>query len=210
MIKLEATRSAREQDFYNYLRTAVDGAPGKHYAGSDWHDAIVRLEPDTIVTTNYDKIIERATSGGYSTHTFDSDRVAGDIRRRVPTLLKIHGSNDRIEDVILTRTDYTRLRLHGVHALGVLQALLLTRTSLLIGYSLGDPDIQLLFENVLGGRNEAPAHYMLTQDSLPDYERDVLRYSYGITPITYPEGRHEDALAALQSLAEIVQGSKPS
>ena len=70
--------------------------------------------------------------------------------------------------------------------------------------------MQLLFENVLGGRNEIPAHYMLTQDSLPDYERDVLRYSYGVTPITYPAGKHEDGLASLQTLADLVQNASPS
>lgn len=209
LIKHEATRTSRLQDFFNFLRTAVDGRPGHQFAGSAWHEAIVRLEPDLLVTTNYDKILERATSDGFSTHSFDSERIAGEIRRRVPTLMKVHGTIDKIEDVILTRADYTRLRLHGVHALSVLQALLLTRTALLVGYSLGDPDIQLLFENVLGGGTEAPAHYMLTEDSLPEYERDVLRYSYGITPLTYAAGNHADALLALQQLADLVQGSQP-
>lgn len=209
LIKHEASRTSRLQDFFSFLRTSVDGHPGQQFAGSPWHEAIVRLEPDLIVTTNYDKILERATNDGFSTHSFDSERIAGEIRRRVPTLMKIHGTIDKVEDVILTRADYTRLRLHGVHALSVLQALLLTRTALLVGYSLGDPDIQLLFENVLGGGTEAPAHYMLTEDSLPEYERDVLRYSYGITPLTYAAGNHDDALVALQQLADLVQGSQP-
>lgn len=209
LIKHEASRTSRLQDFFRFLRTSVDGPPGHQFGGSAWHDAIVRLEPDLIVTTNYDKILERATSDGFSTHSFDSERIAGEIRRRVPTLMKIHGTIDKIEEVILTRADYTRLRLHGVHALSVLQALLLTRTALLVGYSLGDPDIQLLFENVLGGGTEAPAHYMLTEDSLPEYERDVLRYSYGITPLTYAAGNHDDALVALQQLSDLVQGSQP-
>lgn len=209
LVKLEAKRLSREQDFFNFIRSAVDGKVGSNFEGSDWHEAIVRLEPDLIVTTNYDKILERSTSGGYSTHTYESERVAGDVRRRVPTLLKIHGSVDHIEDTILTRTDFTRLRLHGVHALSVLQALFLTRTVLLLGYSLGDPDIQLLFENVLGGRNESPAHYMLTQDSLPDYERDVLRFSYGVTPITYTAGQHHEGLSTLQALADLVQSAGP-
>ncbi|KQX69593.1 hypothetical protein ASD06_00570 [Angustibacter sp. Root456] len=201
---------SREQDFFSYIRTAVDGRAGSNFDGSEWHDALVKLEPDLIVTTNYDKIIERSTGHGYSTHTYESERVAGDVRRRIPTLLKIHGSVDAIEDTILTRTDFTRLRLHGVHALSVLQALFLTRTVLLLGYSLGDPDIQLLLENVLGGRNESPAHYMLTQDSLPDYERDVLRYSHGVTTITYPSGEHERGLASLRVLADLVQSAKPA
>jgi len=209
LIRHEAVQKSRLQDFYNYIRVAVDGKPGASFDGSAWHDAVVKLEPQLIVTTNYDKILERATGNGYSTHEFSSDRVAGDVRRRVPTLLKIHGSVDAIEDIVLTRTDYTRLRLTGAHALGVLQALFLTRTALLVGYSLGDPDIQLLFENVLGGRNEAPAHYMLASDDMPGYEQDVLQYSYGVTPVKYAAGSYDDALKALVELADLVQGSKP-
>jgi len=210
LMKQEAKRSAREQDFFNYIRVTVDGKPTANYKGSEWHDAIVKMEPDLIITTNYDKIIERATGGGYSTHDYKSERVAGDVRRKVPTLLKIHGSVDAIEDVIFARTDYTRLRLHGVHALTVLQALFMTRTALLLGYTLRDPDIQLLFENVFGGRNESPAHYMLTSGSLPDYERDVLRYSYGVNAVTYTAGNHGEGLAMLQELADLVQGSRPA
>lgn len=209
LTKQEAKRAAREQDFFNHIRSAVDGKPANNYQGSEWHEVIVKLEPDLIVTTNYDKIIERATGGGYSTHDYKSERVAGDVRRRVPTLLKIHGSVDAIEDIVFARTDYTRLRLHGVHALAVLQALFMTRTALLLGYSLRDPDMQLLFENVFGGRNESPAHYMLTSNSLPDYERDVLRYSYGVNAVTYTAGNYSEALSMVQELADIVQSSRP-
>ncbi len=210
LTKQEAKRLSREQDFFNHVRAAVDGKPTANYQGSEWHDSIVKMEPDLIVTTNYDKIIERATSGGYSTHDYKSERVAGDVRRKVPTLLKIHGSVDAIEDIVFARTDYTRLRLHGVHALTVLQALFMTRTALLLGYTLRDPDIQLLFENVFGGRNESPAHYMLTSDSLPDYERDVLRYSYGVSAITYKAGDFGEALGMLQELSDFVQSSRPA
>lgn len=210
LVKQEAKRLTREQDFYRFIRGAVDGSGLAKFQGSAWHDAIIRLEPDLIITTNFDNILERATQHGYSTHSYKSERVAGEVRRKEPTLLKIHGSVDEVEDIIFARTDYTRLRLHGVHALTVLQALFLTRTTLLLGYSLRDPDIQLLLENVFGGRNETPAHYMLAQDSLPDYERDVLRYSYGIGAITYPTGQHGAALTMLQELAELVQSSKPA
>jgi hypothetical protein len=79
----------------------------------------------------------------------------------------IHGTVDKVDEIVLSRTDYSRLRLHGAQALEVLEALLLTRTALLVGYGLRDPDVQLLFENVFGARDETPAHYILTPDNVP-------------------------------------------
>lgn len=207
LLRQEAKRLGKGNDFNKYISVAVDGKLGGNYGGSSWHEALVRLEPNIIVTTNYDRILERATKNGYNTHGYDSDRIAGDVRRGLPTLLKIHGTVDKIEDVILSRTDYTRLRTQGAHALGVLQALFLTRPALLLGYTLRDPDIQLLLENVFGGRNELAAHYMLAPDSLPDYEQDVLRYSYGVNVVTYVGG-HDEGLKMLEDLADAVEGSR--
>ncbi len=209
LVRQEARGQGREQDLLTGVRRAVDGPPGSYFEGSGWHEAIVRLESQVIVTTNYDKIIERATNGGYSMHEYGSDRVAGDVRRTVPVLLKIHGNVDNIEDIVLTRTDYTSLQIKGTQALRVLEALLLTRTALLLGYSLRDPDMQLVLENVLGGRGEAPAHYILCSDDLPDYERDMLRFCYGVNAVTHPAGDYSAALAYLDQLADIVQSAPP-
>jgi hypothetical protein len=207
LLRQEANRLGKLQDLHKQIQVAVDGKHPDNYQGSEWHAAIVRMEPTTIVTTNYDKIIERATSNGYNSHDYKSEALAGDIRRGVPTLLKIHGTVDQIEGIVLSRTDYTRARLHGVHAMRVLQALFLTRPALLLGYRLRDPDIQLLLENVFGGRGETPAHFMLAPESLPDYERDVLRYSYGVNAITYA-GSHDAALDMLKQLADIVENTR--
>lgn len=147
-----------------------------------------------IVTTNYDKIIERATSSGYVVHDYNSDSVAADVRRNYPLLLKIHGTVDRMDGIVLSRRDYTDVRNNGAHAMETLHALLVTRPALLLDYRLHDPDLQLVLENIFGGRKQIPAHYMLAPDNIPDYERDVLTYSYGVNVITYPDGDHGEAL----------------
>jgi hypothetical protein len=206
LLRQECARLSKMQDLHKAIKVAVDGKASDPFLGSLWHESIVRLDPSTIVTTNYDKIIERATSNAYNQHDFRSTSVAGDVRRGEPTLLKIHGTVDHIESIVLARTDYTRVRLHGAHAMQVLQALFLTRPALLLGYRLRDPDIQLLLENVFGGRGDTPAHFMLTSEAIPDYEREVLKYSYGVSAVTY-SGSHEEGLTMLQGLAEVVENS---
>lgn len=210
LLRIEARACRQEQTLISTLRTLVDGTSGHSYVGGRWHDAIVKLEPSVIVTTNYDKIIERATSFGYSTHEYESATAAADVRRNVPVLLKIHGSVDHMDKVILSRKDYTDVRLRGERMLDTLRALFLTRPALLIGYSLQDPDLQLILENVFGGRNELPSHYVLCEDQVPDYEAEILRYSYGINTIKFPTGRFDVSLERFEALAELVSSTAPA
>ena len=83
-------------------------------------------------------------------------------------LVKIHGSVDDATNLVMTRSDYARLRRLGAHVLEVLQALFLTKTALFVGYGFGDPDVQLLLENVMGARGEVAAHYLLTSNDKDD------------------------------------------
>ncbi len=76
LLRQEARRAGRDQDFLSHVRQAVDGKSPDNYPGSAWHEALLRLEPTIIVTTNYDKIIERASAGGYAAHFYNSGRVA--------------------------------------------------------------------------------------------------------------------------------------
>jgi SIR2-like domain len=210
LLKIDAGNRSRLQDMFSVLKESVDGAAGHLFPGSEWHEAIVRAEPQVIVTTNYDKIIERATSSGYVVHEYNSPAVAADVRRNYPLLLKIHGTIDRVEGIVLSRRDYTDVRRQGTHAMETLHALLLTRPALLLGYRLRDPDLQLILENIFGGQNQTPAHYMLAPDDMPDYERDVLTYSYGVTVIPYPSGDHAEALRRFQELADLVAATPPA
>ncbi|MGA4778574.1 SIR2 family protein [Cellulosimicrobium sp. AB352] len=209
LLRQHARAKSQEQAVHTQLRRSVDGHPPNVFTGGEWHEQIVRLEPRVIITTNFDKILERATNDGYASHSFDSPTVASDVRRGEPVLLKMHGTVDHIERVVLSRRDYTRLRVDGRPMLEVIQALFLTRVALFIGYSLRDPDMQLLLENNFGGTDGPPAHYVLLGDNLPDFEREVLRFSYGVTPVLYPAGDHDQALGMLRVLADEVEAARP-
>ena len=70
LLKIDGRNRSRLQDMFASIKELVDGSHAHLFAGSEWHDAIVRAEPRVIVTTNYDKIIERATSAGYVVHEY--------------------------------------------------------------------------------------------------------------------------------------------
>lgn len=209
LLRMDSQHRARLQDMHGAIKEFVDGPRGDPFSGSSWHEAIVRAEPQVIVTTNYDKIIERATDSGYNVHDYTSSAVAADVRRGYPLLLKIHGTVDRVEGMVLSRRDYAAVRHAGAHAMETLHALLLTRPALLIGYRLHDPDLQLILENIFGGGDQSPAHYMLAGDDMPDYEREVLTSSYGVNVMSYTKGEHAEALKHFEELADLVAATPP-
>ena len=209
LLRFDAAERSRTQDLYTAIKEAVDGPKNHLFRGNRWHDAMMAMEPSIIVTTNFDKIIERTTMGGFQVHRYTSTQIAADIRRNYPTLIKIHGCLDQVEEIVLSRHDYTLARQRGVHAFDTLHALFLTRPVLFLGYSLDDPDLQLILENVRGGREEVPPHYILISDDIHSYRKRVFRDSYGVVPICYPAGNYDEAFERFKELSDIVTNTPP-
>ena len=70
-------------------------------------------------------------------------------------LLKLHGSVEKHDSITLTRGDYQSLmRNHGA-LLGLVQAMLLTKHMLFVGYSLTDEDFHDVMRDVRAARAEA-------------------------------------------------------
>src|SRR3989442_1582129 len=56
------------------------------------------------------------------------------VRSQARWLLKLHGSLDHPEDIVLTRNDYLGLAERAGALFGILQAMLMTRHMLFVGY----------------------------------------------------------------------------
>jgi hypothetical protein len=209
LLRGRARAQAKEQDFLKRIAMVTDGGTKttEQYQPSQIHQTLLSLEPDVLLTTNYDRILERATNNGYNVHPYDSTALAGDVRSGMPVLVKVHGSVDSASKIVLTRSDYTRLRREGAHALEVLQALFLTKTALFVGYGFSDPDIHLLLENVLGARGDVAAHYLLT-GTVPEYQREVYQFSYGTAAVTYAQGGYAEMQRMLELLSMQVEARR--
>jgi len=144
--------------YLSTIKRAVEGPTGDPYRPSTLYEVLLALEPQVVFTTNYDKLFETASQNGYASHQFASRTLAGDLRRGDPVLVKLHGSTDSVRDVVLTRTDFARVMDQGNSVFEVLRALSLTSTLLFVGYSLDDPDIQLVLQAVGRGSLDPEAH----------------------------------------------------
>ena len=116
------------------------------------HALLADLPVTETVTTNYDSRFEQAVSAPPSA---DRPLVVLPYESLTETgrwLLKLHGSipgpgAGPPVDLVLTRDDYFRHARERAALSGILQALLLTRTLLFVGFSLADDDFyQIAFD----------------------------------------------------------------
>jgi hypothetical protein len=186
------------------IRAAVDGPTGDKFKPSPLFQKLLALEPRIVFTTNYDKLFDIASKGGFAVHPFDSKGLSHDLRLGEPVLVQLHGSTNAINDIVLTRTDYARVMKSGREVFDALGALSLTATILFVGYSLDDPDIQLVLQAVGRPGMSPEAHFMLAPEPESPSRIPVFRESFGVSALPYPAGDHAAADDALAELGELV------
>ena len=109
------------------------------------HSLLASLPATEVVTTNYDCLFEEASSAAHhEAAVLPYEPVAGHTR----WLLKLHGSITHPADIVLTREDYLRYADRRAALGGIVQALLITRHMLFVGFSLKDDNFQRLVDDV--------------------------------------------------------------
>jgi hypothetical protein len=112
------------------------------------HGLVASMQVHEAVTTNFDRLYESAAeSAGRESAVLPYENVESGQS----WLLKLHGSIEE-EDIVLTRRDYLDIPVAAGALLGVVQALLLTRHMLFLGYSLIDEDFNAIVDQVRRAR----------------------------------------------------------
>ena len=120
------------------------------------HQLLASLPVTEAATTNYDVLFEKAWDDAGRRHAVLPRQSVRDAPR---WLLKLHGSIDDPDRIVLSRDDYLRFEGEGVALAGVVQAMLLTRHMLFVGYSLSDDNFHRLVHQVrraVGGAADRP------------------------------------------------------
>ncbi|MDY7227558.1 SIR2 family protein [Hyalangium rubrum] len=206
---LEVADFCKEELGAAYHQFLTDKLRGDKEALPAVHQTLMQLPFSAWVTTNYDKLLERAYAaekGAYPktlTHK-DTEALGGLLFNGGPFILKAHGDIDRPETVVLTSRDYSEI-IHANPAFNeVFTGLLLTKALFFVGYSLSDPDFRLLMDRQLTHfRGYVPERYALMTDLGP-VERDVLWRTARIRVIPYTSGKHEEVPLFLRALKDAV------
>lgn len=110
------------------------------------HRIIGRLPISSIWTTNFDTLIERAlTDAGRRVDVKSSDSdIALAQKRRDVVLYKMHGDIARPDEIVICKADYERYaRAHPLFQT-TLEAELVAKTFLFLGFSFSDPNLNYM------------------------------------------------------------------
>lgn len=116
------------------------------------HGLLASLPSKEAVTTNFDSLFENAASvagSGIAVLPRDPRKTDGRL------LLKLHGSIDDHNGMILTRSDYLRMPRQYGALMGLVQGLLMLRKMVFVGYSLSDEDFHELLDEVRAARGDS-------------------------------------------------------
>jgi hypothetical protein len=124
-------------------------------------EVIARLPLRHIWTTNYDKLIERAFAAiGRPLDPISSGSdIAVKPRAGAVRLYKMHGSVDRLDDLVISTDDYELFRKKRGAFLPLLHAHLSSFSILFIGLSFTDPNVRHVLSLIRENFSEAPPEH---------------------------------------------------
>ena len=135
------------------IATALGRILRAHPAPSLAHCLLAMLPVDEAVTTNYDTLYEIACEGnGRPVAALPREAVSDQSR----WVLKLHGGIDHPEDLVFTRSDYLRYDERRAALKGIVQAMLMTRMMLFVGFSMNDDNFHRIIDDVRKARVHAP------------------------------------------------------
>lgn len=162
---LDILKTSNQSDFESILSSENSNFNGEDISNSN-EKLLFDLGAEIYLTTNIDSSLEyvKAHIGKASLPIWNYKTDAVEIRDALitrgveenPLVIRLHGDLNNKESLIFTSTDYAQLRLKNNYVFEtLLPAILTTYTILFVGYSLDDPDIKMLLENVskVQGRN---------------------------------------------------------
>ncbi len=171
-----------------------DAAPGSV------HQALARLGVRAILTTNYDPLIEEVgETPRRQVYTWrDSDKALRDLDSGRKVLLKVHGTAEHHDTVVMTELEYHKARSEASYQ-RILSHLLQGYTFLFIGYGMNDPlDLDLVLKwNAEAFKSAARRHYAFLKDP-SDNDRDRYEREYNVRVIPYSD--HAQLPAILEEL----------
>jgi hypothetical protein len=132
-------------------------------------EALKRIRPFAIVTTNYDQLLEWLFP---QYHVTVGEQILRADLAKIGDLLKIHGSISRPESLVLTSEDYKDYSVRQRYLSAKLLTYFLEHPIVFLGYSVTDPNIRELLlhiDLILAARGQCIGNiYLVEYSSQPE------------------------------------------
>lgn len=154
------------------------------------HQAFCTIPFDLVCTTNFDFLLERQYEAvpRNCTPIVDEEQLSINVKDSGVALLKLHGDLRHPNRLVATETDYDRFLDRYPMLATYLANLLITRTAVLVGYSLDDPDFRQVWQ-IVGerlGRSRRMAYSIAVGARPTDISRFERR---GVKVVNLPLGK---------------------
>lgn len=180
------------------------------FTPSPIHKIVEQLDQKIVVTTNFDELYEnlcRVGEGekGYSVIKYYDSGLIARLRSPKRVIIKAHGCVSEPEKTVLTKSDFFKARSENPGFFSALESLFLTHTLLFIGYSITDPEIQLILENNIITYPSDNPHYAIFSQGNHKSTLDIFKNINNIQSIIYKTtGDHQELIDSLAELSEKV------
>jgi len=156
----------------------------------DAHRSFCAIKFDLVCTTNFDFLLENQYLAipHFVNPVVDEEQLSLNVTKDGTQLLKLHGDVRHPSRLVVTEGDYDAFLTKYPLIATYLANLLITRTAVLIGYSLDDPDFRQVWQIVSQrlGKTRRQA-YAIGVGMQP---ADVARFARrGVTVINLPKGK---------------------
>ncbi|NTG27158.1 SIR2 family protein [Agrobacterium rhizogenes] len=156
------------------------------------HHAFCTIKFDLVCTTNFDFLLEKQYDliPRYVNPVVDEEQLSLDITHDGTILLKLHGDLRHPSRLVVTEGDYDAFLTKYPLIATYLANLLITKTAVLIGYSLDDPDFRQVWQVVAQrlGKTRRQAYAIAVGAQAADVARFARR---GVTLINLPKTKKE-------------------
>lgn len=202
------TSGVNAPDMHNLLRDRFQLRPPPM---NEIYNDLLQIDPKTIITTNYDELIEKNFdhySGGSSSHsirTQTSKSLLADLRSPIRNIVKLHGCITETDHIVLDRRSFFKAQADNIGFFDIIRSLMSVNTVLFLGYSMSDPDIQLILENTNMSSPSTNPHYALVSKFEHPSLKNANSETYNTYFLEYPAGDHAKFPLALGQLREQVR-----
>ncbi|WP_336758937.1 SIR2 family NAD-dependent protein deacylase [Paenibacillus sp. USHLN196] len=186
LLALQAIYDSCDPGIYSsYLR---DIFSNPDYQASNVHHLLKEIDPKILITTNFDKIYDNlCNSHGYAVANYTEVRkILSNIKSTTNLIIKAHGTIDDIDQLVFTQKQYYNAKKDYPEFYNLLQALFMTNSVLFLGYSLNDPDINLILETISANSSAISCpHYVVLKEGVDKEIKKFWHDCYNIICLEY-------------------------
>lgn len=148
------------------------------------HELIFDINPQCIITTNWDTILEKTIENNayiYDVISSDEDLVKSTLQKK---LIKMHG-DFKNHNIVFKEDDYLNYQYNFPIIENYIKSILSTHTILFLGYSYNDVNLKQIIKWLQNHSKVSPPRYLISFKQNPTQEKYLK--NHGITSIVLNE-----------------------